>query len=93
MFLSYIEFGKVIVDREEFKNSEMHFLKLLDMAEYYLCENLGETCKRQLLRFYKDQIVQQNPSITKLVHLCETMRNVNKEYRMYSEEILLNKLV
>lgn len=37
MFLSYIEFGKVIVDREEFKNSEKHFLNLLEMAEYYLC--------------------------------------------------------
>lgn len=54
MLATYFQFGKVIVPQCEFSNSKKYFISLLDIADYYCCEDLAEICRKELMKFFTD---------------------------------------
>jgi hypothetical protein len=80
MFATYFQFGKIIVQRREFINSKKYFVKLLEISEYYCSADLSEICRKELLKFFTDEIVSPKASIGNIISMCEVMTNINKQY-------------
>lgn len=93
MLATYFQFGKIIVPQCEFFNSKMYFISLLDIAGYYCCEDLGEICRKELLKFFTDELVSPKAKIASIVGMCEVMAKINKQYENYAGYSLLKKLV
>ncbi len=93
MFATYFQFGKVVVPQCEFSNSKKYFINLLDIAEYYCCEDLSEICKKELLKFFTDEVVSPKANIPSMMSMCEVMSKINKQYEDYAGYYLLKKLV
>lgn len=93
MLATYFHFGKVIVPQCEFSSSKKYFTSLLDIAEYYCFEDLAEICRKELLKFFTDEIVSSKGNIANIVGMCEVMVNISKQYENYAGYALLKKLV
>lgn len=93
MLATYFQFGKIVVPQSEFSCSKKYFISLLDIADYYCCEDLAEICRKELLKFFTDEIVSPKGSIASIVEMCEVMVKINKQYEHYAGYSLLRKLV
>lgn len=70
MLATYFQFGKVIVPQCEFSNSKKYFINLLDIADYYCCEELAKICRKELLKFFNDELVTLKFNIGSIVGMC-----------------------